>query len=30
LTALLGVFGYGLATVLGVWLVISILRSGRL
>ena len=30
LTALLGVCGYGLATVLGAWLVLSILRSGRL
>lgn len=30
LTALLGVFGYGLASVLGVWLVLSIMRSGRL
>ena len=30
LTALLGVFGYGIATVLGLWLVVSILRSGRL
>ena len=29
LTALLGVFGYGIATVLGLWLVISILRSKR-
>ena len=30
LTALLGVCGYGLATVLGAWLVLSIMRSGRL
>jgi ubiquinone biosynthesis protein len=30
LTAFLGVFGYGVATVLGLWLVLSILRSQRL
>lgn len=30
LTALLGVGGYVIATVLGVWLIISIFRSGRL
>jgi ubiquinone biosynthesis protein len=30
LTAFLGVFGYGVATILGLWLVVSILRSGRL
>ncbi len=30
LTAFLGVFGYGVATVLGIWLVVSILRSRRL
>jgi ubiquinone biosynthesis protein len=30
LTALLGVFGYGVATVLGLWLVVSIFRSRKL
>ncbi len=30
LTALLGVGGYVIATVLGVWLIVSIFRSGRL
>ena len=30
LTAVLGVAGYAIATVLGFWLIISILRSGRL
>ncbi len=30
LTALLGLAGYGVATLLGIWLIISILRSGRL
>jgi len=29
-TALLGMVGYIIATVLGIWLIISILRSGRL
>jgi len=29
-TALLGLLGYGLATVLGLWLIISIFRSGRM
>lgn len=29
LTALLGVIGYIIATVLGIWLIFSILRSGR-
>ncbi len=30
LTDLLGITGYSIATVLGVWLIVSILRSGRL
>jgi ubiquinone biosynthesis protein len=30
LTAILGFAGYALATILGIWLVISILRSGKL
>ncbi|MDD2605913.1 MAG: AarF/ABC1/UbiB kinase family protein, partial [Desulfobacteraceae bacterium] len=30
LTGLLGLTGYTIATVLGVWLIISIVRSGRL
>ncbi|MCE5333334.1 MAG: AarF/ABC1/UbiB kinase family protein [Desulfobacteraceae bacterium] len=30
LTALLGIVGYVVATLLGIWLIISILRSGRL
>ena len=30
LTTLLGIVGYSMATVLGLWLVISIFRSGRL
>ncbi|MGD9016781.1 MAG: AarF/ABC1/UbiB kinase family protein [Desulfobacterales bacterium] len=30
LTALLGVSGYVIATILGVWLIISIFRSGRM
>ncbi|MFZ2445736.1 MAG: AarF/UbiB family protein [Syntrophobacteraceae bacterium] len=30
LTAVLGMIGYGVATFLGIWLVVSILRSGRL
>jgi len=30
LTALLGLIGYGIATVLGIWLIISIIRSGRM
>jgi len=30
LTALLGLVGYGVASLLGIWLIISILRSGRL
>jgi ubiquinone biosynthesis protein len=30
LAALLGLTGYGLASLLGVWLVVSILRSGKL
>ncbi len=30
LTALLGVGGYVIATVLGIWLIVSIFRSGRL
>ena len=30
LTTLLGIFGYVIATVLGVWLIISIYRSGKL
>jgi len=30
LTALLGLLGYTIATVLGIWLIISIFRSGRM
>jgi ubiquinone biosynthesis protein len=30
LTAILGVSGYAVATLLGLWLIVSILRSGRL
>ncbi len=30
LTALLGIIGYVIATILGIWLIISIFRSGRL
>jgi ubiquinone biosynthesis protein len=30
LTALLGLVGYGIATVLGIWLIVSIIRSGRM
>jgi ubiquinone biosynthesis protein len=30
LTSLLGVVGYSIATVLGVWLIVSIIRSGKL
>jgi ubiquinone biosynthesis protein len=30
LTAVLGVVGYCIATVLGLWLIISIFRSGKL
>lgn len=30
LTGLLGITGYSIATILGVWLIISIVRSGRL
>ncbi len=30
LTAILGVVGYAMATLLGIWLILSILRSGRL
>ena len=30
MTTLLGLMGYCLATLLGLWLVISILRSGKL
>jgi ubiquinone biosynthesis protein len=30
LTALFGLTGYGVATILGVWLIINIFRSGRL
>jgi ubiquinone biosynthesis protein len=30
LATLLGITGYGLATLLGIWLVVSILRSGKL
>ncbi|MBW2412380.1 MAG: hypothetical protein JRF72_21480 [Deltaproteobacteria bacterium] len=30
ITALLGLLGYSLATVLGFWLIISIFRSGRM
>jgi ubiquinone biosynthesis protein len=29
LTAVLGIVGYSVATLLGVWLIVSILRSGR-
>lgn len=30
LTAILGITGYGVASLLGIWLIISIIRSGRL
>lgn len=30
ITALLGILGYSVATILGVWLIISIIRSGKL
>jgi ubiquinone biosynthesis protein len=30
LTAVLGVTGYVVATILGIWLVVTILKSGRL
>jgi ubiquinone biosynthesis protein len=30
ITALLGLLGYSLATVLGFWLILSIFRSGRM
>ncbi len=30
LTALLGLAGYAVATLLGIWLIVSILKSGRL
>ncbi len=30
LTSLLGLLGYTIATVLGIWLIISIFRSGRM
>jgi ubiquinone biosynthesis protein len=30
ITSLLGILGYSVATVLGVWLIISIIRSGKL
>ncbi len=30
LTAILGIAGYAVATLLGIWLIVSILRSGRL
>ncbi len=30
LTALLGIMGYVIATVMGVWLIVSIYRSGKL
>lgn len=30
ITTLLGLFGYNLATVLGVWLIVSIFRAGKL
>jgi ubiquinone biosynthesis protein len=30
LTVLLGIFGYVIATILGVWLIVSIVRSGKL
>ncbi|MDR3568900.1 MAG: AarF/UbiB family protein [Syntrophobacteraceae bacterium] len=30
LTAILGLAGYGVATLLGIWLIVSILKSGRL
>jgi ubiquinone biosynthesis protein len=30
ITSLLGITGYSMATVLGIWLVISIMRSGKM
>jgi ubiquinone biosynthesis protein len=30
ITALLGLLGYSLATVLGFWLILSIFRSGKM
>ncbi|MDZ7582491.1 MAG: hypothetical protein U5R30_18390 [Deltaproteobacteria bacterium] len=30
ITALLGIIGYSMATVLGFWLIISIMRSGKM
>ena len=30
ITALLGLIGYSLATILGFWLIISIFRSGKM
>jgi ubiquinone biosynthesis protein len=30
LTALLGVAGYCIATILGLWLIFSIIRSGKM
>ena len=30
LTEILGLMGYSIATVLGLWLIISIIRSGKL
>ncbi len=30
ITALLGIVGYTIATILGIWLIVSILRSGKL
>jgi ubiquinone biosynthesis protein len=30
LTTILGIVGYVIATVLGVWLIVSIYRSGKL
>jgi len=30
LTSLLGITGYTIATILGVWLIVSIIRSGKL
>ena len=30
ITSLLGIIGYSMATVLGVWLIISIMRSGKM
>jgi ubiquinone biosynthesis protein len=30
ITALLGLLGYSLATILGFWLILSIFRSGRM